>query len=247
MAAANFKNCLPIILGFEGGRSNDRQDPGGRTNKGITQRTYNAWRDRKGWERVDVYSIPYNDVVDIYLSEYWNAINGDWLRPGEDLVVFDFAVNSGPARARSAWVHAVKDHIIAGGGSAARELQAVIGSVCASRLAFMKGLRTWPHFGVGWARRVALVQEHGLAMAAGNVPQMSASARSSVAGIALIGVSSASVAALHLAGAPLAATATGASVVAGGAISALVSDARMRWKMAARAVEPEITTKKPNS
>ena len=130
MAAGNFANCLPIILRFEGGKSNDPADPGGRTNKGITQRTYDAYRAARGEPPADVYAINEAEVADCYRRNYWDAVNGDALRPGEDLVVFDFAVNSGPARALRSWKAAI---------GAGNDLRAVIQTVCAgSRLAFSR-------------------------------------------------------------------------------------------------------------
>jgi lysozyme family protein len=42
----------------------------------------------------------------------------------------------------------------------------LIARLCDERLAFLKGLKTWPVFGVGWGRRVAEVRSAALAMAA---------------------------------------------------------------------------------
>jgi lysozyme family protein len=163
MAVGNFENCLPIILHFEGGRSDNPADPGGRTNHGITQRTYDAYRDGLKQSHNDVYAITSAEVSDCYHRDYWNAIGGEDLPLGEDLAVFDFAVNSGPAHALRVWKGLNRD----------AEDALVIAAVCANRLAFMRSLPTWPHFGTGWARRVAQVQQHGLAMAAGRPTALS--------------------------------------------------------------------------
>jgi lysozyme family protein len=42
----------------------------------------------------------------------------------------------------------------------------LIARVCDERLAFLKGLKTWPVFGAGWGRRVAEVRAAALDMAA---------------------------------------------------------------------------------
>jgi lysozyme family protein len=234
MAAGNFENCLPIILRFEGGKSNDPADPGGRTNKGITQRTYDAYRERKGLQHNDVYNILDEEVEDAYKHEYWDAVEGDSLPPGLDLVVFDFAVNSGPAHA----LHVL--HGIPGGWKDSATIEAV----CSNRLAFMQSLSTWPHFGAGWARRVAQVQQQGLAMAAGKAPAAKPKVKPGHAGGAVIVAGGAAAAGAHWFGSPALAVAVGAValVIAFYLWAALTDRQRMT---ARRAVKPVILTKKP--
>jgi lysozyme family protein len=103
MASSNFQKCLAFVLKYEGGKSDDPRDPGGKTMEGITQRTYDAFLDKKGKPRRDVFEIPSSDRDEIYRTEFWDAIRADSLRPGEDLCIFDLAVNSGPHRALQIW------------------------------------------------------------------------------------------------------------------------------------------------
>lgn len=95
----NFRELLPKVLVHEGGYVDDPQDPGGETNKGITHKTYDAWRKRQGQPTRSVKHITPEEVAEIYRQQYWNKIAGDDLPSGVDYAVFDFAVNSGPSRA----------------------------------------------------------------------------------------------------------------------------------------------------
>ena len=53
----NFELLMNYIFKSEGGFSNRKNDLGGRTNKGVTQNTYNAWRKKKGLNQKDVKDI----------------------------------------------------------------------------------------------------------------------------------------------------------------------------------------------
>lgn len=145
----NFPEALAAVLKSEGGYVNSGYDPGGATNFGITQRVYDAVNDAKGRARQSVKFIRQEEVAAIYKLNYWDAVHGDVLAPGLDYVVFDYAVNSGPSRALRAYM-----------------TTPTIDGICDSRLAFLKGLPTWDHFGKGWATRVANVRALGKAMAA---------------------------------------------------------------------------------
>ena len=48
MPSAAFEASLPFVLRWEGGFVDHPNDPGGRTNKGVTQKVYDAWRKRQG-------------------------------------------------------------------------------------------------------------------------------------------------------------------------------------------------------
>lgn len=87
-----FKEALSLTLAFEGGFSDDPNDPGGRTNFGITQATYDPTRNR------DVKNITMPEVNHIYEEEYWNASSAnriDPISPALAAIHFDNAVNCG--------------------------------------------------------------------------------------------------------------------------------------------------------
>lgn len=156
MAKDNFAPCLAFVLKWEGGYSNDPRDPGGATLNGVTQATYSAYRRAKHLDPVAVREMSHAERDEIYRTGYWDKIGGDDLRPGEDLAVFDFAVNSGPDRALRVWI---------GAGRKAKTGAAAASAVCSQRESFLHGLRTWQFFGKGWHSRVAACEAAAIKMA----------------------------------------------------------------------------------
>lgn len=169
---ANFAPSLALVLQHEGGFVNDPQDPGGATNRGITQVVYDAWRLGEGLGRRSVRNINDYEVGAIYRRNYWNACRCDDLPSGLDYCIFDFAVNSGVNRASrylQRALGAVEDGQIGPETAARASAQSVeytINVVCDARLAFLRQLATFPRFGGGWTVRVGDVRAKGKAMAA---------------------------------------------------------------------------------
>jgi lysozyme family protein len=179
MATADFLKAEMRVLVYEGGKVNDPADPGGRTNQGVTQRTYTAWLASQGREFADVYKMPAVDRDAIYETEYWDKVHGDELPVGCDLVVFDAAVNSGVGQAGK-WLQQALGPLYKGthdgliGKQTLLALKSVgdldefIEEYCSRRLGTLKALRTWKRFGKGWEARIANVQKIGLAWADGD-------------------------------------------------------------------------------
>jgi lysozyme family protein len=99
MPSRRFDASLPFILRWEGGFVDHPADPGGATNKGVTQRVYDSWRTRQGQPPRSVRLIEDAEVHAIYESDYWVPPRCDLLSGPLDLVHFDTAVNMGPGRA----------------------------------------------------------------------------------------------------------------------------------------------------
>ena len=95
----NFKYSLAFTLEREGGFINHPNDPGGATNKGITQFTFDNYNKLLNHPLRSVKTITDSEVESIYEKMYWNKINGDKLPQPLDVIVFDTAVNIGPAKA----------------------------------------------------------------------------------------------------------------------------------------------------
>lgn len=93
----NFENALTKVLKEEGGYVNDPADSGGATNRGITQATYDLFRDGKDLDRRAVRYATKLETAEIY-EGFWIRCGADRLPAGLNLSVFDFSVNAGPRR-----------------------------------------------------------------------------------------------------------------------------------------------------
>ncbi|WP_353144959.1 glycoside hydrolase family 108 protein [Paracoccus sp. (in: a-proteobacteria)] len=165
---SNFDRCLAEVLRHEGGYVNDPADPGGETNMGISKRSY-PQENIKGMTRAR--------AAEIYRRDYWNPVRGDELPAGLDLVAFDGAVNSGVSRGAK-WLQTAVGVTADGkvgpqtlAAAKAAHPEAVIDRACSARLAWLRTLSTWGHFGKGWTRRVESVRETAIAMAKATAPQ----------------------------------------------------------------------------
>lgn len=170
--AQEFEISLAEVLKSEGGYVNDPRDPGGATDHGVTQREYDHFRAEHFMPAQDVRLIGQSEIEAIYRGDYWAPIHGDDLPAGVDYCVFDFAVNSGPARAVRFMQIAAG---VAGDGiigpatlGAIRNANPIdlISRICSDRLSYLKSLPTWWHFRNGWESRVDSVRAKAEAMAA---------------------------------------------------------------------------------
>lgn len=168
---SNFDKALASVLVHEGGYVNHPKDPGGATNKGVTQAVYDDWRDDHTLPRRSVRDITPAEVMAIYKFLYWDRVKGDELPAGVDYCVFDFAVNSGVNRAARFLQRAVG--VLEDGQLGPITLKAanamgadcLVDAVCNARMTFLKGLNTFGTFGKGWTRRVEDVRAKAKAIA----------------------------------------------------------------------------------
>jgi lysozyme family protein len=163
---------LPLLLAHEGGYSNHPSDPGGPTNFGITIFDYRKYV-KPGATAADVRAMTVGEAKQIYRARYWDAQRCDELPAGLDYAVFDYGVNSGVGRSAKVLRRllglpdrpvTISDDVI--GATHAVDAMTLVGKICDERLQFLRSLRIWPVFGVGWGRRVADVKAAALAMVA---------------------------------------------------------------------------------
>lgn len=99
MPSVPFSNALPFVLRWEGGYVNHPADPGGATNKGVTQKVYSEWLKRQGRADASVRNLVDEDMAAIYEEGYWQPAHCQELPQPLDQVQFDTAVNMGVGRA----------------------------------------------------------------------------------------------------------------------------------------------------
>lgn len=159
----NYPQMQAWIGMSEGGYVNNPKDPGGATDRGITQRTYDAWNDRLGKSRRPVRGISKAEAERIIESQYFDTVRADKLPSGLDYAVADYSVNSGPRRAamdlqRSLGMTGkavdgiVGNHTLAAAAKA--DVAKVIVNLCNRRMSFLKRLSHWRYFKNGWTARV---------------------------------------------------------------------------------------------
>jgi lysozyme family protein len=162
----NYAAALKQVLKYEGGFVDHPKDPGGPTNKGVTQAVYDAWQKSQNLPTQSVRNISDSAVAAIYKQQYWDRVRGDDLPSGVDFAVFDFAVNSGVSRAAKylqAVVGVTQDGVIGPATIQATKTYVAM-AVTNRRLAFMKSLSIWSTFGKGWSARIADVKNQIIAL-----------------------------------------------------------------------------------
>lgn len=132
-AMSAFGRAWAFTSRWEGGFVDNPDDPGGRTNLGITQATYTSWLG----EPRDVKDITPTEAEAIAKSEYWDAMGLDGFSPDMAMALFDWGFHSGAVNVmrRTADMTSVKQ-------------------VMDARMDFLVGLTNFNHFGRGWVRRV---------------------------------------------------------------------------------------------
>lgn len=164
----NLPTSLELMFGHEGGYSNVKTDRGGPTKYGITHTTLAAHRGVKAVSADQVKALTRQEAEEIYRRSYWAQSGGDLLPTGLDYAVFDFGVNSGPARAvkeLQAAVGVAQDGII--GETTLNAVRAFVKSkglgelirvYCLDRrmrfLRSLGGSQGWKANGRGWTIRV---------------------------------------------------------------------------------------------
>jgi lysozyme family protein len=176
MALHDYHEAMKIELKFEGGKDDDPVDPGGRTNQGVIQREFSAWLRKNGKPNRDVFTMTDDERDQIYYVNYCLKIHYDEMPPGVGLVMLDGAINSGPAQSIK-WVQRALG-ITADGVLGTVTIQRImdhpdhdllIAAILDRRMAFLRSLRTFGHFGGGWTKRVNTLKRVGQAWAMGSV------------------------------------------------------------------------------
>lgn len=168
MSASNFPACFLETEKWEGWHkfSLDPHDPGGATWCGLTQRAYDAWRVKQGLPRQGVRKAADDEVRSIFRSQYWDAVRGDDLWAGLDMMAFDIAINSGPVAAArmvqravgapvDGWIGLETLHAAQG----VEDREAVLDRLHEARLGLWRMLPGWRWFGAGWSHREADVYD----------------------------------------------------------------------------------------
>ena len=165
---SNYQECFGHVLGSEGGFQNDPNDKGNWTGcaKGQGKNIGTNWGiSGCAYPDLDIKNLKQEDAEEIYHRDYWMKVWGDDLPWGIDLATFDGGVNSGCSRGVKWLQQAVgtaQDGIM-GPDTLSATLEAydhkTVDKMCDARLAYLKGLSTWPNYGKGWTARVEDVRE----------------------------------------------------------------------------------------
>jgi lysozyme family protein len=171
----DFLRCFGLLIGHEGGYSNDSADAGnwtgGKTEVGELKGTKYGI-SAASYPDLDIRALTLTDAQNIYEHDYWEKAACPDLPPRLAFAVFDAAVNNGPGRAVR-WlqgaVGAGQDGVYGPATKAAIEHAvrvdpddlALAQEVHAQRIYFMANLDAWKTYGLGWARRLAAVPAQG--------------------------------------------------------------------------------------
>jgi lysozyme family protein len=167
-----------VIQHYEGPYGWNRKDAGGPTKYGITCFDLAAHRGEKmdsmeRWAPI-VQAMPLSEAEAIYRTKYATGIGFDTLPAGCDVVILDYAINSGVGRGKA---------ILAEFKADLNNPSKFIDEVCAERLRFMHAIRggsDWVEFGHGWQARVDDLQLYAHHLVQGHAPDVAPPVKTTV-------------------------------------------------------------------
>lgn len=171
--ADNFDTALRLVLIDEGGNSDDPNDHGGRTSRGITQREYDHWCGSNNKPGGDVWSATDDDISAIYRAQYWEPYCSD-MPTGIDYLFFDISVNAGRSQAVRQFQRALGVNVDGMYGiitknaidqQSSEDTEGLIKRISDARRAFYRALKQYPRYGKGWLNRVDHSEHSALGMA----------------------------------------------------------------------------------
>ena len=169
--AKTFQDALGIVLREERGFVCDPHDSGGMTCLGVTAANWRAWTGKPATEAI-MRALTPAMVSPFYQDLYWRKVGGDTLPIALALVLFDFGVNAGPARAvkmMQGICGASKDGAMGPATQGAVQAYGIsigwaklIAKFCDARRDYYRELDGFLHFGKGWLARVDRVEKDAL-------------------------------------------------------------------------------------
>ena len=145
-----FETAVAFVLEQEGGISNLAGDSGGLTKFGIS---------RNNHPELDIAGLTKEQAIEIYRTDYWAKLCCNQLPNGLDLLVFDAAVNQGPACAAKMLQSVLKitEDSIVGPSTieSARRAPNVVTDYLAQRMYQYALHPQVAKFGRGWYRRLS--------------------------------------------------------------------------------------------
>lgn len=173
----NFDLCFSLVVGHEGGFTNDRHDRGNWTTgvigKGELKGT-NFGISAMAYPDLDIAGLKIRQAKFLYRRDYWDAIEGDYMASGLDLMLFDAAVNQGPERAIQFVQRAAG---VSDDGVMGPITRAAINKAQSDDLLAETAARRMHHYmlldhlddryGLGWSRRLINIYREAMAMRQG--------------------------------------------------------------------------------
>jgi len=170
---SNFAKSLFLVRLKEGGNDDDKDDPGGRTSRGVIQREWDAYR-KQNPEKIlpeDVWEAPDVDINAIYWESYWLP----WgelpcFRLGIDYSYFDMRVHHGDYWATRLLQRAlaVKDDgavgIVTKTALLNSDSEQLLHEIHDRRALYMRKLYWYRKYGHGWLDRNDFVLRRALLM-----------------------------------------------------------------------------------
>ena len=168
---ANHKILAPFIRYYEGGFVNDKDDPGGATNKGVTLTTFRQVFG-KNKTVTDLRNITGDQWNTIFKKYYWDKCKADRISNQSIADMFvDFAWHSGlgnavPIMQKVAGLHnqdGIVGDITLTAINTYPNQKALFESLKKARMDFLKGRKMWWKYGKGWTNRVSAIGYGSLA------------------------------------------------------------------------------------